>query len=85
METLSANAGNCPFIRWQDLNSTLAPNFFGDLKEAVSEGLVDRVDDFGGVIERLIELGAEEEENNTFAQIDFGDYIERLRPNPLDE
>ena len=47
--------------------------------------MVDRVDDFGGVIERLIELGAEEEESNTFAQIDFGDYIERLRPNPLDE
>ena len=72
-------------IRWQDLNSTLAAKFLWKPKEAVSEGLVDRVDDFGGVIERLIELGAEEEESNTFAQIDFGDYIERLRPNPLDE
>ena len=56
-----------------------------ETENAVSEGLVDRVDDFGGVIDRLIELGAEEEESNTFAQIDFGDYIERLRPNPLDE
>ena len=72
-------------IRWQDLNSTLAAKFLWKPKEAVSEGLVDRVDDFGGVIERLIELGAEEEESNTFAQIDFGDYVERLRPNPLDE
>ena len=45
--------------------------------------LVDRLDDFGGVIDRLIELGAEEEENNTFAQIDFGDYLERLKTQSI--
>ena len=71
-------------INWEDLNATLAKKFLWRPENAVSEGLVDRVDDFGGVIDRLIELGSEEEENNTFAQIDFGDYIERLRPNPLE-
>ena len=70
-------------INWEDLNGTLAQKFLWRPENAVAEGLVDRVDDFGGVIDRLIELGSEEEENNTFAQIDFGDYIERLRPNPL--
>ena len=71
-------------INWEDLNGTLAQKFLWRPENAVAEGLVDRVDDFGGVIDRLIELGSEEEENNTFAQIDFGDYIERLRPNPLE-
>ena len=33
--------------------------------------MVDRIDDFGGVIDRLIELGSEEDEDNTFTQIDF--------------
>lgn len=72
-------------IRLEDLNSTLAQKFLWKPEDALEKGLIDRIDDFGGVIEDLIELGAEEEENNTFAQIDFGDFIERLRPNPLDE
>ena len=72
-------------VRWQDLNSTLSKKFLWRPKNAVAEKLVDRIDDFGGVIDRLIELGSEEEENNTFTQIDFGDYIERLRPNPLEQ
>ncbi len=75
---------NARSINWEDLNGTLAQKFLWRPENAVAEGLVDRVDDFGGVIDRLIELGSEEEENNTFAQIDFGDYIQRLRPNPLE-
>ena len=70
---------------WQDLNSTLSQKFLWKSQDAREAGLVDRIDDLGGVIERLIELGAEEEEENTFAQVDFGTYLERLRPNPLDE
>jgi protease-4 len=52
---------------------------------AVARGLVDRIDDFGGVIDRLIELGAAEKDENTFAQVEFGEYLESLRPNPLEE
>ena len=72
-------------IRLGDLNQTLAEKFIWKPKEAFEQGFVDRVDDFGGVIDRLIELGAEEEEENTFAQIGLGDYLERLRPNSLAE
>ena len=72
-------------LNWQDLNSSFSKKFLWKPTEAVEESLVDRLDDFGGVIDRLIELGAEEEENNTFAQIDFADYLERLRPNPLEQ
>ena len=72
-------------LNWQDLNSSFSTKFLWKPTEAVEESLVDRLDDFGGVIDRLIELGAEEEENNTFAQIDFADYLERLRPNPLEQ
>ena len=72
-------------MKWQDLNSTLSQKFLWKSKDAKKAGLVDRIDDLGGVIERLIELGAEEEKENTFVQLDFGTYLERLRPNPLDE
>ena len=72
-------------MRLGDLNQTLAEKFIWKPKEAFEQGFVDRVDDFGGVIDRLIELGAEEEEENTFAQIGLGDYLERLRPNSLAE
>ena len=72
-------------MKWQDLNSTLAQKFLWKSKDAKKAGLVDRIDDLGGVIERLIALGAEEEKENTFVQLDFGTYLERLRPNPLDE
>ena len=45
---------------------------------------MDRIDDLGGVIERLIELGGRRG-RKTFAQVDFGSHLERLRPNPLEE
>ena len=72
-------------MRLEDLNKALAEKFIWKPKDAVERGFVDRIDDFGGVINRLVELGAEEKEENTFAQIGLRDYFERLRPNPLDE
>jgi protease-4 len=72
-------------MSWEDLNGTLSEKFLWKPEAAVAQGLVDRVDDFGGVIDRLIELGAAEKDENTFAQVEFGKYLERLRPNPLDE
>ncbi len=72
-------------MRWEDLNGTLSEKFLWKPEAAVASGLVDRIDDFGGVIDRLIELGAAEKEENTFAQVEFGEYLERLRPNPLEE
>ena len=72
-------------MNWEDLNSTFAQKFLWKPKEALKQGLIDRIDDLGGVIERLIELGTEEEKENTFAQVAFGTYLERLRPNPLDQ
>jgi protease-4 len=72
-------------MRWEDLNGTLSEKFLWKPEAAVASGLVDRIDDFGGVIDRLIELGAPEKEENTFAQVEFGEYLERLRPNPLEE
>ena len=70
-------------MKWEDLNNTLAQKYLWKPEEALDEGLVDRVDDFGGVIDRLIELGTEDEETSTFAQVELGDYMQRLRPNPL--
>jgi protease-4 len=72
-------------MSWEDLNGTLSEKFLWKPEAAVAQGLVDRVDDFGGVIDRLIELGAAEKDENTFAQVEFGKYLERLRPNPLEE
>ena len=72
-------------ISWEDLNVTLSEKFLWKPEAAVAQGLVDRIDDFGGVIDRLIELGAAEKDENTFAQVEFGKYLERLRPNPLEE
>ena len=72
-------------MRWEDLNETLSEKFLWKPEEAVKEGLVDRIDDFGGVIDRLIKLGAAEKEENTFVQVDFGNYLEGLRTNPLDK
>tara|TARA_B100000035_G_C21024806_1_gene565698 strand:+ start:454 stop:2310 length:1857 start_codon:yes stop_codon:yes gene_type:complete len=72
-------------MRWQDLNMTLSEKFLWKPEDAVAKGLVDRIDDFGGVIDRLVELGAAEKKENTFVQVDFGDYLERLRPNPLEQ
>jgi len=72
-------------MRWEDLNGTLSEKFLWKPGAAVARGLVDRIDDFGGVIDRLIELGAAEKEENTFAQVEFGEYLERMRPNPLEE
>ena len=77
--------GDARSISWPDLNSTFARKFLWKPNDAATQGLVDRVDDFGGVIERLIELGSKDEEGNTFAQVEFGDYVERLRPSPLDD
>jgi protease-4 len=71
-------------MKWEDLNDTLAQKYLWKPMEAVEQGLVDRVDDFGGVIDRLIELGKEDDDTNSFTQIEFGDYLERLRPNPLE-
>ena len=72
-------------MSWEDLNGTLSEKFLWKPEAAVAQGLVDRIDDFGGVIDRLIELGAAEKDENTFAQVEFGEYLERLRPNPLEE
>jgi protease-4 len=72
-------------VRWEDLNATLSEKFLWKPEAAVARGLVDRIDDFGGVIDRLIELGAAEKDENTFAQVEFGEYLESLRPNPLEE
>jgi protease-4 len=72
-------------MRWEDLNGTLSEKFLWKPEAAVARGLVDRIDDFGGVIDRLIELGAAEKDENTFAQVEFGEYLESLRPNPLEE
>ena len=62
-------------MRLEDLNQTLAENFIWKPKDALERGFVDRIDDFGGVINRLVELGAEEKEENTFAQIGLRDYL----------
>jgi protease-4 len=72
-------------VRREDLNATLSEKFLWKPEAAVARGLVDRIDDFGGVIDRLIELGAAEKDENTFAQVEFGEYLESLRPNPLEE
>ena len=85
MDPLFAKCGNSSFYEVAGFEFNFGTKFLWKSKDAKKAGLVDRIDDLGGVIERLIALGAEEEKENTFVQLDFGTYLERLRPNPLDE
>ena len=69
----------------EDLNATLSAKYLWKPQEALEKGFVDRIENFGGVIDHLIELGSENDDENTFAQVEFGDYLERQRPDPLEE
>ena len=62
----------------EDLNSTLSQKFLWKSKDALDAGLVEWIDDLGGVIERLIELAEEEKKKHLPRLISV--VLERLRP-----
>ena len=72
LSTIYQTVATLRSMRLVDLNQTLAEKFIWKPKEAFEQGFVDQVDDFSGVIDRLIELGAEERRGKYFCSDWFG-------------
>ena len=58
-----------------ELNATLGDKFLWQPEEALRSGLIDRVEDYGGVLDYLVEIGNYDEDSDTYANISLGKFI----------
>ena len=58
-----------------ELNATLGDKFLWQPEEALRTGLIDRVEDYGGVLDYLVEIGNYDEDSDTYANITLGKFI----------
>ena len=58
-----------------ELNATLGEQFLWQPEEALRSGLIDRVEDYGGVLDYLVEIGNYDEDSDTYANITLGKFI----------